>query len=244
MSFNLQELAKLDKKLLNLLTENLPDMLWIKDIEGNYIYANKAICNGLLMAKNTQEPIGKNDVFFAKRQRELHKENPNWHTFGELCFNSDLVVIEENRPMKFEEWGNVKGELLYLEVNKAPIHDENGNIIGTVGSGRDITKLKLTQFELEKQVQIIEQIHDCIITTDLKGNILTWNNSSKKLFEYSYEEVKNRNISILFQENEFDKILAFNLKPNITNSFNDKYKTLTKSGTKLICEISLSLFKR
>lgn len=86
-------------ELLELLTEHLPDMLWIKDIEGVYIYANKALCEGLLMAKNTSEPIGKNDVFFALRERESHKENPKWHTFGELCFNSDQIVIENNRPI-------------------------------------------------------------------------------------------------------------------------------------------------
>ncbi len=44
--------------------------------------------------------------------------------------------------MKFEESGNVKGKLLYLEVYKAPFYDENGKAIGTVGAGRNITNLK------------------------------------------------------------------------------------------------------
>lgn len=144
-------------ELLELLTEHLPDMLWIKDIEGVYIYANKALCEGLLMAKNTSEPIGKNDVFFALRERESHKENPKWHTFGELCFNSDQIVIENNRPMRFEEYGNVKGEMLYLEVFKAPFYDKKGNILGTVGAGRDITELKKTQKSLEENLQLLEE---------------------------------------------------------------------------------------
>ena len=139
MSFDLSSLAHSDSALLKLLTINLPDMLWIKDVEGKYIYANKAICDGLLMAKDIEEPIGKDDVFFALREREAHKDKPNWHTFGELCFNSDQKVIDMNCPMKFEEYGNVKGKLLYFEVNKAPFYDQDGNILGTVGSGRDIT---------------------------------------------------------------------------------------------------------
>ena len=132
-------------ELLELLTLHLPDMLWIKDIEGTYIYANKALCDGLLMAKDTHEVVGKNDVFFALRERGKHKDNPNWHTFGELCFNSDQVVIENNKPMRFEEFGNVKGKMLYLEVFKAPFYDRKGKIIGTVGAGRDITELKQAQ---------------------------------------------------------------------------------------------------
>ena len=157
MSFDFSSLAHSDAGLLKLLTLNLPDMLWIKDLDGKYIYANKAICDGLLMAKDIEEPIGKDDVFFALREREAHKDKPDWHTFGELCFNSDIVVIENNRAMKFEEYGNVKGKLLYLEVNKAPFYDDKGNIIGTVGSGRDITELKLTQIKLKQQYETIKE---------------------------------------------------------------------------------------
>jgi signal transduction histidine kinase len=157
MPFKLDDLQQHNEDLLKLLTENLPDMLWVKDINGNYLYANEAICNGLLMAKDTKEPIGKNDVYFAKRERNKHKDNPRWHTFGELCANSDLIVIENNKAMKFEEYGNVKGKLLYLEVYKAPFYDENKNILGTVGAGRDITELKQIQLDLESLNNQLEQ---------------------------------------------------------------------------------------
>ena len=35
--------------------------------------------------------------------------------------NSDLIVLEDMKPMIFEEYGNIKGELVYLEVHKAPL---------------------------------------------------------------------------------------------------------------------------
>ena len=156
MAFNLEDLREHNSGLLELLTEHLPDMLWVKDINGNYLYANKAICNNLLMAKDTQEPIGKGDVFFAMRERAAHKDKPDWHTFGELCFNSDQVVIDNNKAMKFEEYGNVKGKLMYLEVYKAPFYDKDGNIIGTVGAGRDITQLKQIQIDLQKSFEKLQ----------------------------------------------------------------------------------------
>lgn len=123
---------------LKLISKHLPDMLWAKDLDGNYLYANESICKNLLMA-NPKEVIGKNDVFFATRERNKHPLNSQWHTFGELCFNSDYVVLEHMKPMKFEEYGNIKGELVYLEVHKAPLYDSKGILIGTIGSGRDIT---------------------------------------------------------------------------------------------------------
>ena len=155
------------KQLLDLLTVHLPDMLWVKDLEGTYIYANKSICENLLMAENIEEPIGKKDVFFAMREREKHKDKPDWHTFGELCFNSDLDVISKNKAMRFEEYGNIKGKLMYLEVHKAPFYDEEGNIIGTVGSGRDITEYKSMQLNLEKESYKLNEAQRI-------GNIGTW----------------------------------------------------------------------
>jgi diguanylate cyclase (GGDEF)-like protein len=179
MSYNISDLKKHNSELLDLLTRHLPDMLWVKDLEGKYVYANQAICDGLLMAKDVYEPIGKGDVFFALREREAHKDKPHWHTFGELCFNSDIDVIEQNKAMKFEEYGNVKGELMYLEVYKAPFYDKDGEIIGTVGAGRDITKLKKIQSDLQESLKTLDEkskqleyqaSHDLL--TDLPNRIL------------------------------------------------------------------------
>jgi diguanylate cyclase (GGDEF)-like protein len=157
VSFDLADLQKHNSDLLRLLTRHLPDMLWVKDVDGNYLYANEAICEGLLMAKDTNEPIGKNDVFFAMRERETHKDDPHWHTFGELCFNSDQLTIDKNKAMKFEEYGNVKGKLLYLEVFKAPFYNKDGDIVGTVGAGRDITELKKIQLDLQRTLTTLDK---------------------------------------------------------------------------------------
>ncbi len=171
MSFDISKIANCDTSLLTLLTDNLPDLLWVKDLEGTYLYVNKAICDVLLMATDINEPIGKGDLFFALRERAKHKDKVDWHTFGELCFNSDKMVIENNKPMKFEEYGNIKGELLYLEVNKAPFYDNDGNIIGVLGSGRDITELKMTQLKLEKQYETIKKQATHVSMGEMIGNI-------------------------------------------------------------------------
>lgn len=157
MDFTLKNLKALNSELLELLTHQLPDMLWVKDIHGRYLYTNKAICEGLLMAKDTQEPIGKTDLFFAMREREKHKDDPEWHTFGELCSDSDQIVIDNKTPMRFEEYGNVKGKLLYLEVYKAPFYGEDGSVLGTIGTGRDISDLKNIQLKLEDSLHTLQR---------------------------------------------------------------------------------------
>lgn len=131
----------IQENFLKLVTEHFPDMLWVKDTEGRYLYANRAICEKLLMT-DTEEVLGKTDVFFAKREREKHPENAEWHTFGELCLNSDEIVLQFEETMAFEEYGNIRGEHTYLEVHKAPLYDANKKLIGTIGSGRNITAQK------------------------------------------------------------------------------------------------------
>lgn len=154
------------------LTDNISDMLWVKDLEGRYIYANKAICDILLMANDTNEPIGKTDLFFGRRERAKHPHNMLWHTFDKTSIDTDNAVVNANSPMSFEETGNVSGQTLHLELHKAPLYDSKGKISGTVGSGRDITELVKIKKELLKQKDVLhyQAHHDPL--TDLPNRIL------------------------------------------------------------------------
>lgn len=128
-------------RMLRLMCDNVPDMIWAKDFDKRYTFVNKSICAGLLNASDPSEPIGKTDMFFADRERALHPDDPYWHTFGEICWDSDDIVMETGVPGQFEEYGNVK-EVPFLDVHKAPFYNEQGEMIGTVGSARDVTKKK------------------------------------------------------------------------------------------------------
>ena len=50
--------------LLKLITENLPDLLWSKDLKGNYIYANDSTCK-IFLNTLPEDAVGKNDLYFA-----------------------------------------------------------------------------------------------------------------------------------------------------------------------------------
>ena len=157
MAFELKDFNIDSFGLLKLLTKNLNDLLWVKDLEGNYIYANQALCDKFLLAKDINEPIGKNDNFFTLREQKKYKNIPNWHTFGGLCQSSDIDVILNKKPLKIEESANIKGELLILEIYKEPFYNSDGDIIGTIGTARDITDLKKTQEELQKSLKILKE---------------------------------------------------------------------------------------
>lgn len=153
--------------LLRSMCDNVPDMIWAKDLNKRYIFANRALAEKLLNAKDTEEPVGKTDLFFATRERQSHPEDPQWHTFGEICQDSDLLTLEAMAPSRFDEWGNVKGKFLFLDVHKAPFFDQNGVLIGTVGCGRDITKEKAMEKELLESRKRLKLAMEC-------GDIFAW----------------------------------------------------------------------
>ncbi len=185
-------------KLFRTMADTMPDMLWAKDINNRYIFVNRAMAEILLNAKDVNEPIGKTDMYFAERERKAHPENPEWHTFGEMCRDSDTETIKAGKPMQFDEYGNVKGKFLFLDVHKAPMYNDNGEIIGVVGSGRDVTQQKLFEKILReseiKYRELFENAPVGYLILDENGVILDANETALKRFGYSKEEFLQRNI--------------------------------------------------
>ena len=212
--------------LLRLMADNVPDMIWAKDLDQRYLFANRAMCQQLLNAANTGEPVGKTDMFFALRERQSHPDDPQWHTFGELCQDSDAITLEHGEESVFEEFGNIKGRLTYLDVHKAPFLNEKGDVIGTVGSARDITERKRTEAELERHrlhleelvqqrtsellatearaARILDSAADGLYGVDSESRITFINPAACRMLGYTPEQAVGRSAHELFHHSRPD----------------------------------------
>jgi diguanylate cyclase (GGDEF)-like protein/PAS domain S-box-containing protein len=192
-----EERARTLSSLLRLITDNVTDMIWAKDLNKRFLFANKAICNQLLNARDTDEPIGKDDMFFAMRERNSHPDNPGWHTFGELCQDSDTITLQCGKPSQFDEYGNVQGKFLFLDVHKAPFINDKGEVIGVVGSGRDVTQQKVIEEKLRLASMVLENSSEAMFITDAQKTILEVNPAFTLLTGYSAEDVIGKNPRLL-----------------------------------------------
>ncbi|NJM15890.1 MAG: PAS domain S-box protein [Bacteroidales bacterium] len=203
-------------QLVRNMCDNVPDLIWAKDINDNYTFANKAMCEILLQACDTAEPVGKNDLFFAKRERQKFPGAKEYHTFGEICNNTDQIVKQSLVPQRFDEYGNIKGEFLFLDVYKAPFLNEKGELIGTVGCARVVTEDKKIEKERDHALDalkksenryksFIEAANDAIAVYDVNQNRLISNKAFFTFIGYQPQELKNKQEFELLHLHDKDK---------------------------------------
>lgn len=156
---------------LRLMSDNVPDMIWAKDLDGKFIFVNKGICENLLYAEDTDEPIGKSEMYFVERERRAHPNEPKWFTFGEDCADSDSIVIKSKKPQRFNEYGNVRGNYLFLNVFKAPLYNDKGEMIGTVGSASDVTGQKIIEKEKKRYERVERAVFEISLAVNTTNNL-------------------------------------------------------------------------
>ncbi|RLA79865.1 MAG: hypothetical protein DRG78_12050 [Epsilonproteobacteria bacterium] len=107
----------------------------------------------------------------------------------------------------------------------------------------NLSELNDEQLEILQQAQIVQQIRDSIITTNLDGDILSWNLGSKVIFGYKECEVIGKHISIIYLEGNraiVKKSIDFIKKQD---RFDSKINLINKENEILQIEQTLSILK-
>lgn len=192
------ELALVSARMLQrLVSDNVPDMIWAKDLNKKYLFANKAICEQLLFATSLDEPLGKDDLFFANRERAGQSDPQTWHTFGEGCQDSDAQTLLNNQASQFDEFGYVRGQFVFFDVHKAPLLDDNGVVIGVVGSARNVTGQKSADEKLRLAAMVLDNSSEAMLVTDANNHIIDVNPAFTTLTGYTLDEAIGQNPSFL-----------------------------------------------
>jgi PAS domain S-box-containing protein len=126
-----------ERTLLRTMIDNIPDRIYAKDAEGRFTSCNLALMIRM-GANNLEEIIGKSDFDFLP------------HELATRFRSDEQAIIKSGQPLlnREEPMDSVTGETRWSLATKVPLRDNQGNIIGIVGMGRDITEQKRLRQEL------------------------------------------------------------------------------------------------
>jgi len=120
---------------------------------------------------------------------------------------------------------------------------DEGKATRLIGTHTDITEEKAMQLKSRHQKQIIEQIHDSVISTDLNGIITSWNSGSELLLGYTAKEVIGKHVSLIYLDDDLELMNA-NIYLLLKNGgHNIEAHMITKTKEVLLVDLSLSVLK-
>lgn len=128
------------------LIKALPDLIWVKDIDGVYTRCNKRFEE--FFGASESEIVGKTDYDFVPKE------------LGDFFRENDLKAIEKGTSSFNEEEITFAsdGHTEYLQTIKTPLYDDEGKVTGVLGIGRDLSEYIRTQKELKDHKEGLERL--------------------------------------------------------------------------------------
>jgi len=199
--------------------------------------------NSLYISPSWKEMLG-------FRDEELENSTSSWfrrtHPEDKKAV-LDLLRKYQNKQIKyFENTHRIKhkdGHWVWVLGRAQILYDENGKRVRMIGTHTDITEEKELQLKYSYQAQIIEQIHDSLTTTDLKGNIVSWNLGSENTFGYKADEVIGKPISMLYRQEDIETLKEYIPVLMETGVYNADLYLVKKSKELVPISFSLSLLR-
>ena len=128
-----------DRALVTAFLENVPDFVHFKDRDGRFIAVSKSQLRGSGL-KHGDEIVGKTDFdFFSTQNAQRAKDDED------EIIRTGVPLVDK---LEHVHWSD--GRETWSLINKMPLCDEQGVIIGTFGITKDVTESKKTERALEQ----------------------------------------------------------------------------------------------
>ena len=118
--------------LLDSVMRGTSDIVFVKDLQGRYLFANPAAHRVVKATEGTL--IGKTDADLLGGQNNFSDD--------------DAEVYQRDQPVISESYTVIDGQKAWFQSIKSPYCDEQGNVIGLLGIARDITHVRQAEQKL------------------------------------------------------------------------------------------------
>jgi PAS domain S-box-containing protein len=206
-----QEDREHERILLRTLIDNIPDYIYIKNLEGKFIIANNAIAHQFGFELQN-ELVGKSDYDFFPTElaKKYFSEEQSILTSEKGIYNFEGPTVDNSKE-NVNRW---------VSTTKVPFHDTQGKIIGFLGIGRDITERKEVE---EKLFKVYEELKELNKTKDKFFSIIAHDMRSPFVGLMGYSEILSNEYNSLTEEEKISFIKsidelshnAYNLLDNL-----------------------------
>lgn len=237
-TLTLEEKLKKQNKFIEMFLNSTYDCVFLKNIEGYYIYCNNKFANKFKMKK--ENILGKNDKeIFKDLSTDIEKiQETDW----------EVITSKESR-VYCSNWGFKRDEFLFQETLKLPLLNEYNEVEGIIGIVRDFSYQKTIENRLyagEKLAfKVFDNSTDIVVIKEGEKTIYV-NDAFEKIYGINKNEVYKDNNFIFKLEmiHSEDRFLFDNIenmdelseKIRIIRKDNEEKTVLFKYNTVVIDE--------
>ncbi|HTY74097.1 MAG TPA: PAS domain S-box protein, partial [Candidatus Nanoarchaeia archaeon] len=195
LSLDITERKKAEETLrkkqgeLQTIIDSSQGLVFYKDRTNHFIRVNKAFAEIMGLPKEQLEGRSLFDLY-PKEEAEAY-------------WSDDKQVIASGKAkIGIEEKMQSKQGQRWVQTDKIPYQDAEGNIIGVIGFSVDITERKKAEEALQESEQrwatTLASIGDAVIATDTSGKIMFLNGEAEKLTGWKLSEASQKSVKEVF----------------------------------------------
>lgn len=200
--FEQQEIILESERRYRLLTENISDIIWTTDIHLQFNFVSPSVFKVLgytpaeLMTSDFNETFHPKDIMEIRKRLERSILTVKNETIGN--HPSHHVMVKKDLRARQKDGTNV-----LLEVQASPLWNDAKELIGFVGTSRDVTLARQMDDELKLSAEVFANTNEAIIITDANLNVVQFNPAFFHTTGYSSKQLIGKKPSFLVTSEQY-----------------------------------------